>query len=201
MLLAAPLTILLVLAASILLGIDLGRAPQQAAYLVGLTLLGTWGILIANKLGEGRNVRPATRRVVSLLIGLILGAIGVALGAWTKFRLAPSWEIDPWLLTPELVLWTGPAEQPSLLAHAVYFGLAFATVGWWKLTARDRPSRFRIGPVVLACLDGLLLGGVWPFPQPWGLTVLGLVAMVSQVVSPWSKAAAYFARRSKFKVA
>ena len=53
----------------------------------------------------------------------------------------------------------------------------------------------------MASLVGLALGLVWPFPQPWGLTVLGLVALVTQVVSPWSKAAADYARRVKFRVA
>ena len=107
MLLAAPLTVLLGLMAGTLLGIDPNGAPQQASYLITLTLLGTWGVLIANKFREGRTVRPASQRLISLIIGLILGAIGLALGEWTQFSLSPSWQIDPLARSPELALWTG----------------------------------------------------------------------------------------------
>lgn len=201
MLLAAPVAVLLGLPVGTLLGIDPNRAPQQAAYLIGLTLLGTWGVLIGNKLGEGRAVSTPSRRLVSLLIGLILGVIGLALGAWTKLSLPPSWWIDPLILPPELALWTGHPEHPNFLAQAVYFGLGFGAIGWWKLTARDRPARFRIAPALMASLVGLVLGVVWPFPQPWGLSVLALVAVASQIVSPWSRAAADYARRPKFQAA
>jgi hypothetical protein len=201
MLLAAPLAALLALPAGALLGIDPGRSPEQVAYLIGLTLLGTWGVLIVNKLGEGRTVGSAARRLVSLILGLVLGALGLALAEWTKLGLTPSWQFDPLLLKPEMASWTGPTEHPNLLAHAVYFGLAFGAIGWWTLTARDRPARFRIAPIAVAGLIGLALGAVWPFPQPWGLVVLALVAILSQIVSPWSKDASYYARWAKARAA
>ncbi|HEX8203485.1 MAG TPA: serine/threonine-protein kinase, partial [Isosphaeraceae bacterium] len=201
MLLAAPLAILLALPVGALLGVDMARAPQQAAYLVGLTLLGTWGVLIPNKLWEGRAIGPATRRLCFLIVGTALGTAGLALGEWTRLTLAPSWRATPLVLNPDVLAWAGPPDRPNVLAYAVYFGLAFGAIGWGKLTARHRPARLRIGPVVLAGLLGAALGVLWPFPQPWGTSVVALVAVVSQIVSPWNRAAADSARRSRRQVA
>ena len=62
---------------------------------------------------------------------------------WVKLKLGPipSWRIDSLLLSPRLASWTGSPGRPSLLTDAAYFGLAFGAMGWWKLTARDRPAR------------------------------------------------------------
>jgi eukaryotic-like serine/threonine-protein kinase len=195
MLLAAPLTTLFVLPAYGLLGIDLTRQPEQLAYLFGLTLLGTWGVLISNKLWEGREVDTMTRRLVYLSIGLLVGAAGLALGDWTQLRLLPGWP----MVRPgsELVRFAGTVGRPNLLGYMGYFGLVFAANSWWKLTARARRSRFRIGPLVKSGLIALILGAFWPFPQPWGVSLAVLVAMVTQLVSPWNEAAAAYARATK----
>jgi len=197
MLRAAVLAALFSVPASALLGVDFGR-PQQLAYLFGLTLLGTWGTLLYCKHLEGRSSDSMSRRVVFLMIGLALGGVGAALAWWTRL------DLDPTTLHLTVVedafdmsRWVGSPGHPNPLAYAVYFGLAFFAIDWWKLSARDRKARFRIIPVVKTGLIGLLLGLLWPFPQPWGLGVILLIAVVIQLVSPWSEAAAAYARANR----
>jgi hypothetical protein len=179
-----------------LLGVDLAKNPQQLAYLFGLTLLGTWGVLIPNKLWEGRKIDSISRRLVYLAVGLGIGAAGLALGGWTHLKLKPGWNVEG--PSVELVKFTGGSlETPNLLGYMTYFGLVFAAIGWWKLTSRGRKARFRILPLVLTGVIAIVLSGFWPFPQPWGVSVPLLVAMVTQIVSPWSEAASYYARATK----
>ncbi len=196
MLRAAVLAGLFSVPASGLLGVDFGR-PQQLAYLFGLTLLGTWGTLLFCKQLEGRSSDSTNRRIIFLMIGLTLGAAGTALAGWTRLELEPTWNVnvvdDAFGMSP----WVGSPGHPNPLAYAIYFGLAFFAIDWWKLAARDRKARFRIIPVVKTGLIGLLLGLLWPFPQPWGLGVIVLIAVVVQLVSPWSEAAAAYARANK----
>jgi len=196
MLRAAILAALFSVPASGLLGVDFGR-PQQLAYLFGLTLLGTWGTLLFCKHVEGRSSDCTSRRVVFLIIGLTLGGVGAALAGWTRLELEPTWHVnlvdDAFGMSP----WVGNPGHPNPLASAVYFGLAFFAIDWWKLAARDRKARFRIVQVVKTGLIGLLLGLLWPFPQPWGLGVIILIAVVVQLVSPWSEVAAAYARANK----
>ena len=52
MLWAAPLLALLAVPAATLLGIDPAGQPQQLAYLYAMALLGTWLVLIPNKVIE-----------------------------------------------------------------------------------------------------------------------------------------------------
>ena len=144
-------------------------------------------------------VRSTSRRVVFLLVGLALGGVGAALAWWTRLDLDPAWHL--WVVDDALDLsrWVGSPGHPNPLAYAIYFGLAFFAIDWWKLSARDRKARFRVIPVVKTGLIGLLLGLLWPFPQPWGLGVIVLIAVIVQLVSPWSEAAAAYARDKKQK--
>jgi hypothetical protein len=34
----------------------------------------------------------------------------------------------------------------------------------------------------------VLLNLVWPFPQPWGLAVAGIMSLAVQLASPWHSA-------------
>ena len=182
--------------ASGLLGVDFER-PQQLAYLFGLTLLGTWGTLLFCKPLEGRSTDPTSRRVAFLMLGLALGGVGAALAWWTRLDLEPASHL--WVVGDALDLprWAGSPGHPNPLVYAIYFGLAFFAIDWWKLSARDRKARFRVIPVVKTGLIGLLLGLLCPFPQPWGIGVIVLIAVIVQLVSPWSEAAAAYARANK----
>jgi serine/threonine protein kinase len=183
------------------MGIDLPHDPQQLAFLFAMTLLGSWGALLPTKLWEGREVPPWTRRFVMMVIGLVVGLGGAALAAWTGMTPSPAvsahdyfvYDTHAWRqVDPSLA---GPA------AFAGFFGLSYAVGPWNCLTARGRKGRFRFLPVFWTGLLSGLIGGALAVPQPWGLVVLSLVALVTQVVSPWNKAAADYARAVRRKVA
>jgi chromate transport protein ChrA len=81
---------------------------------------------------------------------------------------------------------------------APYFALAMAVNPWWKLTARGRSRRFRLWSTIKVAVLAGLIGLVWPSPQPWATLVIVLIAIVSQVVSPWSREAADYAWATRF---
>jgi hypothetical protein len=194
MLWAAPLAALLAVPAYGLLGVELTRQPEQMAYLFGLTLLGTWGVLVPNKLWEGRTVDTTTRRLGYLAIGLVVGAIGLLLGNWTQLNLQSGMRVQFDSPASAFRPYAGSLAHPNLLGYMTYFGILFGLNGWWKMTARGRGSRFRLSPVFKSGLVALALGLLWPFPQPWGVMIAVLVAMVTQLVSPWSESAAVYHR-------
>jgi hypothetical protein len=192
MLCAAPLVALgcgIAVPAYGAMGVDLPQDPIQLAFLFLITLLGTWGVLVPTKLWEGRSVSWPSRRLQQAAIGLALGALGVGLAQWIRLFPSPVQQVD---VPREVVSMTGAALRPDLglAAFAGYFALVFGLNGWWKLTGRDRPSRFRFWPVMKAGAVAGLLGLAWPSPQPWAVIPVVLIAVVSQVVSPWSREAA-----------
>jgi serine/threonine protein kinase len=193
---STPLIGLLAIPAGALLGINISREPQQFAYLSGLALLGTWGVLVPSKALEGHSIEPTIKRLLFLGVGVLLGVIGLLFGQWVHLGQLPLWtskDFGP-AFTPVASLLDGQQEP---LRYMSYFGLLFLANGWWKLTARDRKSRFRLWPTLVATLIGAALFPFWPYNQPYGIAVVALIAIVSQLVSPWSEAAATYARYKK----
>lgn len=198
MLWATPLALIsavLCLPAFPALGVNLPEDPLQLGYLFTMTLLGSWCVLVPTKLWENRPMELVQRRTLFLFLGLLVGGVGVLLGQWT--RLSPNPVLIGHGFDADLVAWTKPLGRPAFvnaLGFASFFGLTFAANGWWKMTARDRWRRFRFIPVIKAGILGALIGAFFPSPQPWGVMVISLIAIVTQVVSPWSRAAAEYTR-------
>jgi hypothetical protein len=188
MLWAAPLLFVLTIPAAAILGLDPFH-PQDLAYLYGMALLGTWTALIPSKALETRRLRPGTRRLIGLGTGLLVGGLGIAL--------ASSVRLDG-LGTPQLVDLRAFSKSPGGCAgfFPAYFGLLYAiTGGWSSLAARDRKARFRILPILWT---GLLAAAIypllWPYERPDGIAIAALIATGVQLVSPWNRAAALYAR-------
>ena len=136
---AAPIVALLTVPAATLLGIDLSSEPQQLAVLYGMALLGTWTTLIPNKFIESRKVDGTNRRLIAMAAGLLLGAIGLALGRMLKLDFEPQ---------------TAFFDNSRNLSP-VYFGALYAVMGGWSsLVVRDRVTRFRFLPIVVTGLVG-----------------------------------------------
>ena len=189
MLWAAPLTALLALPAAGLLGIVPVEQPERLAYLFVVPLLGIWSVLVPARPSKGG---ASTRRPGACSrwrIGLVVGTAGLALRPDVPVPLA----------APVPVGLTSPARSAGMpnemaVGSLVYFGGLFLIGGWAKLADRDRKARFRLWPVLVACLCGLLLWPFLPTPEPYGVAVAALIAIVTQLVSPWNEAAAAYAR-------
>jgi hypothetical protein len=179
MLWAAPLLALLAVPATAILGIDPYTSPQQVAYLYGMSLLGTWLSLISGKVFETRKLDMTMRRLLSLVAGLGLGAIGIALVQALQLDFGESHQF---------------VRHPKNL-DVVYFGGLYAlTAGWWSQVRRDRDSRFRFWPILTTALFSTALLPAWPYERPDGIAVAALIATAVQLVSPWSEPASLYAR-------
>ena len=194
MLLAAPVVGLLAAPACGLLEIDPSSQPQLFAYLAVLALLGTWGVLIAGKVCEGKTVEASTGRLMALAIGVALGAGSLVIDETLRVRALAGH-------APGVLIRTGPwfsdfvADGHRVPVETVlYFGAFFLATNWAKLTTRDRKARFRVWPILLAGLIGAALTPLTPNAEPYGLAVGVLVAVASQLVSPWNEAAALHAK-------
>ncbi|MBV8556824.1 MAG: hypothetical protein JO116_14775, partial [Planctomycetaceae bacterium] len=182
-----------------LLGLDVQAAPQQVAHLIVMALLGTWSVLAAAKVTEGRPFDPNARRLLSLANGLVLGIVGLVVGWWLRVDPLANWWTSgpPTAGDSRLAYWTVFGEINFPEWYAIYYGLLFlANGGWAKLAARDRKARFRALPVLGTALIAALLYGFLPFSEPSGIAMAVLIAVVTQLVSPWSEAAAD-ARRAR----
>jgi hypothetical protein len=179
MLWAAPVVALLSLPAAAVLGVGIDRDPQQIAYLFGLGLVGTWATLIPNKIFENRPVDTSTRRLVSMVGGLVVGALAILLGR--SLQLGLPLEHDYF-------------SNPQDLEPFYFCSMYGASAGWYGLAARDRGKRFRILPLAWTALLATMLVPLWPYSRWDGIAVATLIAATTQIVSPWSERSSRYAQ-------
>jgi hypothetical protein len=179
MLWAAPLVALLTVPAPGLLDINPTADPQHLAYLFGMALLGTWTVLIPNKSIEIRRFDGVTRRLISLAAGLLVGIIGTVLASNVQLP-----------VNVHQVVFSEPHNL-----EPVYFGALYTIMaGWLSITARDRKSRFRFGPILWTGLFSAMLFPFWPYDPRDGIYIAVAIATAVQLVSPWNEAAALYKR-------
>jgi len=194
MLAAALFTAVMAYPTALALGVDVPGRPEQLAFLGGLSLLGTWAVLVPSRLAEGRRLGPPARRACLFAGGAAVGLLGAGLASWVELGALPVWVHGVRSFDPRWLAAAGPNGRPSVLVYAAYFGLLGLVGGWPALGSRGRKTRLRVGPTLRAGGAAWLLSLALPFPGTWGLGVAGLTAVVTQLVSPWSEEAASYAR-------
>jgi len=172
------------------LGLDPASHPEVLSYLVGMTLLGTWGAVVPSKLFEGSAASPTVRRLVGLGVGTGLGLFGAWAVDWLKIPLTSASNAP---LYHELGVVTAFGPEHLALNFATYFGLAYFLNGWWKVADRDRKGQILLLPVTGSALIAAALTPLFPYREAWIGAVVPAVALATQVVSPWSRQAAAYA--------
>lgn len=154
-------------------------APLVTFFL--LTVASCWTVLVPAKLWAGRRGDPWTRRLVLLVLGLGVGALGVYLDGWRLIGSSPGGGAETGSMLGSLL----PESAVTQGSYLSYYALAFFALPWWQFTDRHRSSRVRAIPVLLV---GLVAMALLLVARPhWGVGpgVLILSATIVQMVSPW----------------
>jgi len=75
--------------------------------------------------------------------------------------------------------------QPLLNAYLAYFGFLFFAVRWWRQADPLRSTRLSLWSTACAVFVTWVLTMFWPFPQPWGYMVAGIMSISVQLTSTW----------------
>jgi hypothetical protein len=168
--------------------------PEQGAWLLLVSLAGSWAVLLPSKLWEGRNGDAWLRRFALMVIGLGVGAFAYLVTAALSVPL-------PDLINPQggapgpLAGFRGahgplaglytPEGMPSLKGCLAVFGALFLVVRWWRLANPLRSTRMSVWSVIGCVFLAWLVGLLFQFHMPWLLIVAGMMAMAVQLSSPW----------------
>lgn len=161
--------------------------PEQCAWMVLMSILGTWAVMIPSKFWEGTRGEPMLRRFIMMVVGLGLGAIGFLTAdllmvdlpyvAHSSRELLPDYQLPPSFYAD---------GRPLMMAYLACFGTLFLLLRWWKQAnpmRRTRLSMFWALPVTI--LAATVVATVWHFPQPWLPMVAGTIAVAVQLATPW----------------
>jgi hypothetical protein len=197
MLMAALVTALVSVIAPIVAGS--GSSSEQFAFYLWVSLVGTlgaWAVLIVTKFSEGRIEDQAPMRTLLLVSGAGVGVAAWALASMMMLGLpmdagnGPNDSIVNELLgRPDF---SGGTETfgtqgilPGLATFVVYFALVFVLIPWWRQAEYTRSHRIGLWSVAWSVLFAFILHFVWWFPQPSGMIVAGVIAIATQLSSPW----------------
>lgn len=163
-------------------------APDQCAWLVLVSTVGAWAILISAKSWEGIHSHGVPQRFVTLAIGLLIGLFAFAVAEAYQLRLPHDTDFP-----------TGPNLTQSLgLAADHMVGLswhvwlaAFATMfflaRWTQQATLHRRKRLSLGVLLKVGIVGGIAAWFWRFPQPWLIMTAITTSTAIQVAAPWEK--------------
>ena len=87
------------------------------------------------------------------------------------------------------------------LEYAAFFALAGMLAPAWKGATRDRKARLRFFSILWPALVGTVLCLIFPAVMPAGAIAVGMTALATQLVSPYSREASIYAREAARRAA
>jgi hypothetical protein len=191
MLLAAVFAAVAACVAPLLLANQAGT-ERLASYLWLATVgtLGSWAILVPSKFAEGKLEDQVPMRVMLMSFGALVGLAGWFVGD-TLLLHSPGWgepiDVGHGLLSHEMLGWpaTDEGANPPPAVYLAYFAFLFLLPRWWRQAEYTRSGRLSLWWVFVAVGWAWLLHIFWWFPQPIGIMAAGVIAVATQLASPW----------------
>lgn len=166
-----------------------------AVWFAAVATLGSWGVLAVSSFGEAQRDNHPPRRMMNLALGLIVGAaaagaanlLGNQLPAWHDATLRPNDALIEEIFEPGIYTMRLENDVTTLpLAMGVfYFGAVFALVRWWRSAEYVRSHRWSVWSIAAVVIAAWATSVVAWFPQPLGMTLVGVIALATQIASPW----------------
>ncbi len=162
--------------------------PGQCAWLFLVSLIGSWGVLVAGKFWEGSEGEPMLRRFLLMTIGLGLGLAACA--AADAFHVGLPNDATLTRHTPlpsglRLAADFYNGGQPLVMAHMAAFAALLALVRWWRQSDPLRPARLSLVSLIITVIAAHIVASVLQFPEPWLMMVAGCMSVSVQLASPW----------------
>jgi hypothetical protein len=159
-------------------------------WLATVGTLGSWAILVPSKFAEGKLEDQVPMRLMLMSLGALVGLAGWFVGDALLLH-SPGWgepiDVGHGLLSHEMLGWpaTDEGANPPPAAYLAYFAFLFLLPRWWRQTEFTRSGRLSLWWVFVAVGWAWLLHIFWWFPQPIGIMAAGVIAVATQLASPW----------------
>jgi len=160
--------------------------------------LGSWAVMIPNKLAEGRIEDQAPLRFGLLIAGALVGIVACGTAQMLDLELPVSKAIGirPWdtLASDFLGVQANSALSQafrsgyvplSLPTAIAYFAFLLVILRWWRQAEYARRVRVSVWSILACTFSAFLMTFVWWFPQPLGAVLAGMIAFATQLSSPW----------------
>ena len=189
MLIVLPVVGVMAIVMSILTRLSFERcAPDQCAWMVLVSIVGAWAILVSSKSWEGFQSHGVPQRFVTLGIGLLIGlfAYGVAEVFQLQLLHNPDFPMGP-DLTQSLGFAADHVAGLSWHVWLAAFATLFFVTRWSHQATLHRRKRLSLGVLLKVGIIGGVTAWFWRFPQPWLIMVAVTTSTAIQVAAPWER--------------
>jgi serine/threonine protein kinase len=152
--------------------------------------IGSWAIMVPSKLTEGKLEDFVIMRLAMMLLGAVVGGVAWYLAQMLLLN-SPAWG-DPMtirqaFISNELLKWPKSASDMTIAPQyfIAYFAFLFLLPRWWRQTEFTRSGRVSLWWIIASVGFAWLLHFLWWFPQPQGMMAAGIIALATQLSSPW----------------
>ncbi|HLA83719.1 MAG TPA: hypothetical protein VJL29_02915, partial [Thermoguttaceae bacterium] len=186
MLLAALIVgIMTLVSAAVTAALSWSVPTEVFAYILLVSIAGTWAILVPAKFWEGTNGDVTVRRLVMMTLGVGLGAFAWGVMRWLTVAPGQIQQFpEPHYALP-LHSYLGGRDPFSLSTCVVVFGTLMLLVRWWRQADPLRGSRMSLWLMATSMFAALLVALVWQ-AHGWSLvTIAGITSLAVQLASPW----------------
>jgi hypothetical protein len=158
--------------------------PAQFAWLVVVSVTGSWAVLVPSKFWEGGRGEPMLRRFVLMVIGLGVGLVSFATAVHLKVDLPHDRGFGEIGYNLPAAFY-GSDGSPLLAAHVAALGTLFLVLRWWRQADPLRSTRLSVWAMIVGALAAWLIAAVWLFPQPWLAMVACAMSASVQLAGRW----------------
>jgi hypothetical protein len=159
-------------------------------WIATVSTLGCWAILIPSKFVEGKLEDQVPMRITLMLLGALLGLVAWGIADALMLKTA-GWpepiDVGRGLVSHEMLGWTKgeTGANPPAAVYVAYFAFLFVLPRWWRQTEYTRATRMSLWCVIACVFAAWLLHIFWWFPQPQGMITAAVIALATQLASPW----------------
>ena len=160
------------------------RKPEQFAWLLLVSIAGSWAVLVPSKFWEGFRGEPMLRRFLLMVLGMGLGAIAFGLSEALLVDLPAGGRLPHAARLPvaaELLRRRRPAAADGLRG---LFRRAVLLLRWWRQADPLRKARFSLWTLLVSVVVAGVVAHVLQFPQPWLPMAAGAISVSVQLASP-----------------
>jgi len=162
--------------------------PSRIALFAAVSLLAAWAVLATAKWYEGTGVRSAKRRVMTMLVGVLVGASAFGVDEFLLVRFTQADYSQA--RADSLVRAIGNVElvralQPTLIGYVAFFAGLLLFRRWWCHADSFRRKRVAVGSILLTTLVGLVWSLVVAFPLMWGVTWAAAISSIVHLSAVW----------------
>ena len=163
--------------------------PTEATLFAIVTALGAWAAILPAKIWEGRGGDGFVRRVVTGLLGAVVGVAAFGVDDSLMVDLPVRGVMDP--VATQLASQTvvpislSYGDASRLIGYVVFFAVLMMVRRWWFHVDSYRPHRIRVTSVFWTAAAAWLLSMTTHFPAEWAVLWAIAMSTTAQLAAVW----------------